>query len=133
MAKEKELIRKEGFTFSFNPEACTACQGRCCNGASDDIFVTGKEIKGISRFLGIETSRFIKEYLIKLPYKFSIKEIETGENYACIFFDKKMNKCFIYPVRPYQCRTFPFWSYFKDKPEEAERECPGISITPQSR
>jgi len=104
------------------------CQGKCCNGESGNIFVNSKEIMVISKFLGIETSRFIDEYLIKVSYKFSIKEIKTDKNYACIFFDKKTNKCSIYPVRPNQCRTFPFWSYFKDKPKEVARECPGISL-----
>ncbi len=123
---QKELIQKKGFNFEFNPEACTECQGRCCNGESGDIFVNGKEIKAISRFLGIEASEFMEEYLIKVSYESSIKEIKTNDNYACVFFDKEKNKCSIYPVRPNQCRTFPFWSCFKDKPKEVLRECPGI-------
>ena len=128
MTKEKDFIQKEGFSFKFFPKTCIECQGRCCNGESGNIFVNSKEIKAISRFLGIEVSKFIEEYLIKESFKFSVKEIKTNENYACIFFDKKRNKCSIYPVRPNQCRTFPFWNYFKGKPKEAARECPGISL-----
>ena len=128
MAKEKKFIQKEGFNFTFNPEACIECPGKCCNGASGNVFVNSKEIKAISKFLGIEIPGFMEEYLIKVPYRLSIKEIKTDKNYACIFFDKVKNKCSIYPVRPNQCRTFPFWSYFKDKPKEVARECPGISI-----
>ena len=127
MAKEKNFIQKEGFDFTFNPEACIECPGKCCNGASGNIFLNSKEIKAISKFVGIEIPEFMGEYLIKVFYGFSIKEIKTNKNYACIFFDKVKNKCSIYPVRPHQCRTFPFWSYFKDKPEEMARECPGIS------
>ena len=128
MIKEKEFIQKEGFSFRFNPEACIECQGRCCNGSSGNIFVNSKEIKAISRFLGIDFSKFMEEHLIRVSYKFSIKERKTDKNYACIFFDKKKNICSIYPVRPNQCRTFPFWSYFKDKLEEVAKECPGISL-----
>jgi len=64
MIKEKEFIQKKGFDFRFNPEACIECQGRCCNGSSRNIFVNSKEIKAISRFLGIEFSKFMEEYLI---------------------------------------------------------------------
>lgn len=126
--KRKKLIQKEGFNFRFNPKACMQCQGKCCNGDSGNIFVNSKEIKAISRFLGIEISRFIEEYLIKVSYKFSLREIKANKDYTCIFFDNRKNRCSIYPVRPNQCRTFPFWAYFKDKPEEVARECPGVSL-----
>ncbi len=126
--RSKKLIQKEGFNFGFDPEACMQCQGKCCNGDRGNTFVNSKEIEAISKFLGIEISGFIEEYLIKVSYKFSIKEIKTDNNYACTFFDNKRNRCSVYPVRPNQCRTFPFWSYYKDKPDEAARECPGISL-----
>jgi len=126
--KGKKLIQKEGFNFRFDPDACTQCQGKCCNGESGNVFVNGKEIKAISEFLGIETSRLMEEYLLKVSYRFAIREIKTDGNYACIFFDNKRKGCSIYPARPNQCRTFPFWSYFKDRPEEAARECPGVSL-----
>jgi len=128
MAEEKKLIQKEGFNFRFNPEACRECQGKCCNGASGNIFVSSKEIKAISKFLGVEVSQLIEEYLGKVSYGFSIKEIKADNNYACIFFDKEKDKCSIYPVRPHQCGTFPFWSYYRDRRKEAARECPGISL-----
>jgi hypothetical protein len=128
MVKKKPYVQKEGFKFKFNPEACTKCQGKCCNGKSGNIFVKRKEIKAISKFLKLEVSKFIDEYLIKVSYKFSIKEIKRKKNYACIFFDKKKNKCSIYPVRPHHCKTFPFWSYYKDKPEKIAKECPGILL-----
>ena len=128
MIIEKRFIQKEGFNFKFNPETCIGCPGKCCNGESGNIFVNSKEAEAISRFLRIEVSKFIEEYLVKIYCKFSIKEIKTNKNYACAFFDKKRNKCSIYPVRPNQCRTFPFWDYFKDRPEEVARQCPGISL-----
>jgi Fe-S-cluster containining protein len=126
--KRTNLLEKEGFTFRFNPDACTACQGKCCNGESGNVFVNRKEIQAISDFLGIETSRFIEKYLVKISYRFSIREIKTDGNYACIFFDTQRKGCSIYPARPNQCRSFPFWSYFRDRPEEAARECPGVSL-----
>lgn len=124
--REANLIGKEGFNYRFNSESCKQCEGRCCNGESGRIFVSKAEIKAISRFLKIETSEFIADYLRKESYKFSLKEIKANHNYACVLFDSKRNQCSIYPVRPNQCQTFPFWDYYKDKPEELSRECPGV-------
>lgn len=124
----KGLIQKPGFPFTFNPEACTWCPGKCCNGESGTISISRKEIEALARYLGVEISRCIEDYLIKLPSRYSIREIKKGKNYACFFFDSTKNRCAIYPVRPHQCRTFPFWSYFKYRPDIAARECPGVSI-----
>ena len=47
---------------------------------------------------------------------------------ACRFLDEK-NGCTIYPVRPMQCRTFPFWASHFDSPEDLEflkADCPGV-------
>ena len=54
----------------------------------------------------------------------SIREDETGR---CIYYE---NGCSIYPVRPLQCRTFPFWPEYLRSPEswdEAARRCPGVN------
>lgn len=127
-AQKTGLVRKEGFNIQFDPKACRHCPGRCCNGQSGHIFVNREEIKAISSFLKMEPSEFLRNCTRKVSYKFSIKEIKTGNNYACIFFDPIRNRCTIYPVRPEQCRTFPFWEYFKDNPGELSRECPGVSF-----
>ncbi|NLO17741.1 MAG: YkgJ family cysteine cluster protein, partial [Arcobacter butzleri] len=29
---------------------------------------------------------------------------------------------------PTQCRSFPFWDYFKDNITEVQKECPAIKI-----
>jgi len=118
-----ELISKEGFNFKFNPEACKECEGNCCIGESGYIWVSLKEIEEISKFLGIDTEIFKERFLIKVGYRYSIKERPYKDGYACLFFD---NGCKIYPVRPNQCKTFPFWDYFKDKVDELKKECPGI-------
>jgi Fe-S-cluster containining protein len=120
------VIGKEGFNYLFNAEFCKRCEGRCCNGETGSIFVNRDEIETISRFLKMEAATFIAEYLRKESYRFSLKEVKENKNYACVLFDSKRNRCSIYPVRPTQCKTFPFWDYFKDKPEELARECPGV-------
>ena len=73
----------------------------------------------------MEADDFIRDYVRKISGRYYIKELRTGNNYACLFFDREKNGCGIYPVRPEQCRTFPFWPWFREHPEEVFEECPG--------
>jgi len=120
------LTSEAGYNYSFNPNACEACEGNCCTGESGNIFVSQKEIEAISTHLELSISEFKDKYLIKKGYKFSLKEHKVQDSHDCIFFDRKIKGCGIYPVRPNQCRTFPFWPYFKTNEEELRAECPGI-------
>ena len=120
------LMNEKGYDYSFNPNACAECGGNCCTGESGYIYLNQKEMEGIATFLEMSLKDFKEEYLFKNGYKFSIKERIVGGSHDCIFFDRKINGCGIYPVRPAQCRTFPFWSYFKTHKDELQAECPGI-------
>ena len=117
------IIQKEGFPYKFDSEACKKCDGNCCIGESGYIWVSPKEIKEIASFLGIDEEIFKERFLIKVGYRYSIKERPYKDGFACIFFD---NGCKIYEVRPKQCRTFPFWDYFKTRVDELKKECPGV-------
>ncbi|MEA1918996.1 MAG: YkgJ family cysteine cluster protein [Campylobacterota bacterium] len=120
------IIRKDDFPYAFDLAACEPCGGRCCIGESGNIFVTPSEIEKIIQVLNIDVAQFYKEYLIKKAYKFSLQEKKVGDSYDCIFFERENGGCRIYEARPMQCRTFPFWDYYKNRVEELKRECPGI-------
>lgn len=120
------LMNEAGYNYSFNPNACEACEGNCCTGESGNIFVSTKEIEAIATHLELGISEFKERYLIKRAYKFSITEHMVEDSHDCIFFNREIKGCGIYPVRPSQCRSFPFWSYFKNNEEELRAECPGI-------
>ncbi len=122
----QDNIKKEGFDFSFNPQACDSCEGNCCIGESGYVWVSPSEISDIAAYLGLEEETFRNDHLRKISYRFSLKEKKIGTDYVCEFFDKAEKKCTIYPARPSQCRTFPFWDYFKKRIKEVEKECPGI-------
>jgi Fe-S-cluster containining protein len=101
---------------------CAKC-GSCCNGAPGIIIVLDEEISHISEFLELDRDLFIERCLYPYLDGYSIREDDTGR---CIFFE---NGCAIYPTRPLQCRTFPFW--FTNLRSEktwktASLSCPGI-------
>ncbi len=120
------VVKKEGFDYLFTPEACAACQGRCCTGESGYIYVNKSEIEHIAQLLQLDVKEFVQKYLFKKMYKYSIKEIQYNNSFECVFYDRESNGCKIYDARPTQCKTFPFWDYYKTRVDELKLECPGI-------
>jgi hypothetical protein len=101
---------------------CRRC-GACCTGAPGIVRVSAKETEAIAVHLGEPLSLVIETYLTVWEDGYRIKEADDGR---CLFFG---DGCRIYPVRPTQCRTFPFW--FRNLRSEArwkaiQKECPGI-------
>lgn len=120
------IIKKEGYPYVFNQDACASCEGRCCTGESGYIYVSVSEIEKISTLLGLSINDFGVKYLFKSGYKYSIKEEEFEGSFECVFYDRQTNGCKIYEARPSQCISFPFWDYFKTRVDELKEECPGI-------
>lgn len=106
--------------------ACTQC-GNCCRNHGDYSFVNlaASELEQIPRFLGISTEEFLARYCSKEPGHFPTLRMDAPQ---CPFLDASA-RCTIYPVRPMQCRTWPFW---RSNLEQAVWEgplrerCPGI-------
>jgi len=119
-------MHKEGFNFTFDPLTCKNCRGICCQGSPGYIWVNSKEIYQISEFLGINSIDFISKYLRKVSYRFSLIENMSEAGLSCIFFDRDAVKCSVYPVRPGQCRQYPFWDRFRTHIDELMAECPGV-------
>ncbi len=125
--QEEFLITKEGYSYSFDPSACNSCEGACCTGESGYIWVKYNEIESIAKYLNISVDEFANNYLKKVGHRYSLTEkVIAPNNYACIFFDESINRCTIYPVRPKQCITFPFWEQYKNNEDEVKKECPGV-------
>lgn len=121
------IITKEGFDFAFDPKGCNSCEGNCCIGESGNIWINRQEIENLSRYLDLSLDQLREKFLEKRAYKYSIREVRLSkDNYACVFFNLDKKQCSIYEARPIQCRTFPFWDYFKENKEEVKKECPAI-------
>ena len=104
---------------------CTEC-GKCCTGAPGYAWVSEKEIEAIAAFLKLSVEAFGRKYLRLVNGRYAL--VEKRVTYDCVFLKNK--KCEIYPVRPTQCRTFPWWVQNLSSPEswkEAASYCEGIS------
>lgn len=105
---------------------CQRC-GKCCRGEPGYIWVSKGEIKKIANYLGISLDAFGRKYLKKVNGRYSLVEFTNGD---CMMYD---NGCKIYPVRPCQCATFPFWQKNLRTPADWKKViqiCPGVSDGP---
>ncbi len=108
---------------------CTQC-GNCCTGAPGYVFVNQEEIEKIAAFLGRPGKGLGPEHLRRVGRRYSLTEDkESGD---CCFLKTAGGKriCAIYPVRPLQCRTWPFWDSNLQSPNDwadAAEGCPGMN------
>lgn len=115
--KSRSYFFDDGLRFE-----CQRC-GTCCTGEPGVIYVDENEITRIAEFVEVPREIFVERCLYLLTESYSIRETDDGR---CIFFE---NGCAIYPVRPLQCSTFPFWFQNMrslDAWESVSLKCPGI-------
>ena len=142
----KRKFYKSGLRFE-----CTGC-GNCCSNPKGYVQLTMEEAGNIAAFLSLSESEFLKVYtdFQEQENTFNLKSLhenspeilsqnsspqekinspeQTPRIGDCIFLVN--NRCSIYPVRPLQCRTFPFWpenlkSQYRWK--IVAEDCPGIN------
>jgi uncharacterized protein len=105
--------------------ACTKC-GNCCTGKPGFVWVNDEEVEALAEFRGEKLDEVLGLYTRRLGPRRSLKEKANGD---CVFYDREAG-CTVYPVRPRQCRTWPFWDAAAGTPdrwEETARDCPGCN------
>jgi hypothetical protein len=127
---------------------CTQC-GNCCTGGPGYVWISEREIERLAEFLQLTARQVLNRYCRQIGSRWSLKERRTSEGlYDCIFLTEqpgaaphrrevgkgqpvplKRRGCSIYPVRPLQCRTWPFWDSNLSSQEmwvHSARRCPGM-------
>jgi len=97
---------------------CTQC-GSCCTGAPGFVWISDEELDTLAEFQGEPREHVEKFYTRQIGERRSLRERANGD---CVFYDKAAG-CTIYPVRPGQCRTWPFWDSNVRTPEDWEETC----------
>lgn len=115
---------------------CTQCSQCCYGGKYAYVRANQQEIEKIIEYMEIDAESFKNDYLIKLVdhgygirmKKSSLKEVIKIKGH-CVLLNKE-GKCSVYPVRPTQCRTYPFWPEIlvsEDKWKNEVARCEGIN------
>ena len=87
---------------------CEQC-GQCCTGDPGYVWVSRYELGLIAKFLKLSEIDLRAGHIRRVGLRLSLKERPNGD---CTFLEdgKGGRVCKIYPVRPLQCRTWPFWN-----------------------
>lgn len=83
--------------------ACRRC-GNCCR-VEGYVTLSDAELDAAAVFLGLSTDDFIARFT-RLKHTRNGLSLIEGEDGACIFLTP--DGCRIQPVKPQQCRDFPF-------------------------
>ena len=146
MAMKLEVLRAEktpwyadGLQFT-----CTQC-GNCCTGAPGFVWISQEEIGRLANHLQLSIDEVTARYCRTVWGRISLIEHrnERGEH-DCIFLKEERTErkegdqtlvqtkrsCTVYPVRPLQCRTWPFWDSNLSDPaiwNNAAERCHGMN------
>ena len=112
---------------------CTQC-GNCCTGGPGYVWISEVEIGRLAEHLKISRQEVVEKYCRMIGQRLSLKERKTAQgNFDCVFLVEepktKKRTCSVYPVRPLQCRTWPFWDGILETKQDwdrAARRCPGM-------
>lgn len=104
---------------------CQRC-GDCCASSPGRVWITEDEIYQVSAYLGMDSDDFCRSHTEMVERRGRC--LNERSNFDCIFYNRKEG-CVIYPCRPRQCRTWPFWSWNLETPERwryTAMDCKGI-------
>jgi Fe-S-cluster containining protein len=110
----------DGLVFTCQPDC-----GACCTNHDDYayVYLEGDDLENLAAFLELDPDSFLERYT-ESSEGHTILSMERPE---CPFLEG--TRCSVYPARPTQCRTFPFWKENLRSRAAWERLagfCPGI-------
>jgi Fe-S-cluster containining protein len=97
---------------------CTRC-GHCCTGEPGFVWVTAEEVAALAAYRGEPVEEVTGLFTRLAGTRRTLRERDNGD---CVFYDRTAG-CTVYPVRPRQCRTWPFWESNVRTPEAWRRTC----------
>ena len=97
---------------------CTRC-GHCCTGDPGNVWVNDEEIEALADYLHETPYEVTALYTRRAGRGSSLREKANGD---CVFYDREQG-CTVYPIRPRQCRTWPFWESNVSTPEAWKKTC----------
>jgi len=110
---------KDGMRFECQGE------GNCCKtrGKYGYVYLSFNDRRRLALYFNMSLSEFTSRYTKKEDGLYELKY--TGQD--CPFFEN--NRCAVYHARPWQCRTWPFWTENMNETVwegEVAPYCPGV-------
>ena len=106
---------------------CMRCNA-CCSGQPGFVWLSKRDLMALSEYFDLSIQRFALTFCrivdLGIVTTLSLKEKQNND---CIFLEN--DGCSVYPVRPVQCRTYPFWETILENEQswiEEGKQCPGI-------
>ncbi len=108
------------------------CQPGCrkCCEVSGYVYLTENDVSEAARFLNMEQSVFEAQYIYRTRNMRRVRK-PSGKSKQCPFLNE--SGCGIHPVKPVQCRLFPFWPELVEDRKAWKKTgtwCPGIGQGP---
>ncbi len=124
---EANNIQQTALQFECQP-GCVQCCDR--NGF---VYITEDDLRRISAFLGMTEAAFEAKFVYRTARQLRLRKPRHSQ---CHFLHKNAGgggRCTIHPVKPVQCRTYPYWPElieYRDVWNHEAKKCPGINKGP---
>ncbi|MGE5645099.1 MAG: YkgJ family cysteine cluster protein [Acidobacteriota bacterium] len=112
----------DGFRFSCKPGCTKCCEQR------GYVYISERDLKRAAAFLRMTPAAFETAYVYRTRHLLRLRKPRGSQ---CHFL--RENGCAIHPVKPTQCRAFPFWPELVGDRKvwhETGSYCPGIGNGP---
>jgi len=117
MSREPKLV---GMNLRF---ACQPGCTKCCN-VQGYVYITEENLRQMAKYTGFPVKTFERKFVVRFE---QVLRLRKPRNSQCHFLTQ--DGCSVHPVKPVQCRLYPFWPELVEERAnwEAERKvCPGI-------
>ena len=104
--------------FECQPSCTTCCQQK------GHVYLTEEDIVRAAHFLRLSAVEFERKFVYRTT---NLRRLRAPRDAQCGFL--RADGCSIHPVKPTQCRLFPFWPELVDDEKEWAKTgewCPGI-------
>ena len=103
--------------------ACQPGCTRCCE-THGFVYITERDLRQMAEFSGMAQAAFESAYVVRYRHVLRLKKPRGSQ---CHFL--RSGGCSVHPVKPTQCRLYPFWPELVENRTAwriEQLKCPGI-------
>jgi Fe-S-cluster containining protein len=89
------------------------------------VYITEQDLVRIAGYIGLDPSEFEQRFVYRTRHSLRLRKPRQSQ---CHFLTE--TGCSVHPVKPVQCRVYPFWPEYVEHRDiwdyEGTHKCPGI-------